>query len=165
MALPFHLVFTLTASSTTLPCLQAISHLALELLREYNCNCNPRRGAVVYNTYQAYLKHARKQLIDDLERAKRQGYVLGAKLVRGAYVKLERERAQEMGYESPICDTIEDTHNNYNSCMQVGRWSQPGFAGFALAGVRLYRVGAAGPLDLQHLQQVYSILQQIYFCF
>ena len=97
--------------------MQAINHLALELLREYNCD--PQRGAVVYNTYQAYLKQTRKNLVDDLERAKRQGYVLGVKLVRGAYVKLERERAQEMGYESPICDTIEDTHNNYNSCMQV----------------------------------------------
>jgi proline dehydrogenase len=39
---------------------------------------------------------------------------MGAKLVRGAYMQLERARALERGYESPICDTLEQTHSNYD---------------------------------------------------
>lgn len=38
----------------------------------------------------------------------------GAKLVRGAYMNLERRRAAARGYESPIWDTLQDTHDNYN---------------------------------------------------
>lgn len=45
---------------------------------------------------------------------------VGAKLVRGAYMQLERARARERGYESPICDTIEDTHANYDRCAVMG---------------------------------------------
>ncbi|KAF5842605.1 FAD-linked oxidoreductase-like protein [Dunaliella salina] len=95
----------------------AINHLALELSRKYNND--PQQGAVVYNTYQAYLKGSQKCLAEDLERAKRQGYTLGAKLVRGAYVTLERKRAQEKGIESPIFDTIDGTHANYDACMKM----------------------------------------------
>lgn len=32
---------------------------------------------------------------------------------------LERQRASEMGYPSPIFPTLEDTHNNYNSCVKL----------------------------------------------
>ena len=55
----------------------------------------------------------------DLERARREGWHFGAKLVRGAYMVLERERASKAGIPSPIHDTIEDTHMNYNRC---GSW-------------------------------------------
>lgn len=54
--------------------------------------------------------------------------------VRGAYVKLERARAAELGYPSPIWDTIEGTHACYDRCLdalldEVGR----GRAGWLLA--------------------------------
>lgn len=39
--------------------------------------------------------------------------------VRGAYVDLERKRAQDMGYPSPIHDTLENTHACYAACMQL----------------------------------------------
>jgi len=92
----------------------AIDHLTLELMRKYNT-----RGAVIYNTYQAYLKDSYTRLKDDLERAKRGGYKLGAKLVRGAYMELERARAQRKGYPSPIHDTLQDTHASYDACAQL----------------------------------------------
>ena len=50
----------------------------------------------------------------DMRLANKGGFLLAAKVVRGAYIHLERERAAEMGYPSPIHDTLEDTHHNYN---------------------------------------------------
>ncbi len=52
----------------------------------------------------------------DLERARRESWYFGAKMVRGAYMVLERERASKSGHPSPIHETIEDTHLNYNRC-------------------------------------------------
>lgn len=56
--------------------------------------------------------HSRLQT--DLERARREGFLFGAKLVRGAYMQLERQRALDRGYPSPIMDTADDTHRNYD---------------------------------------------------
>ena len=53
------------------------------------------------------------RLVTDMERARREGFCFGAKLVRGAYMFLERDRAEMLKYPSPIHDTIEDTHANY----------------------------------------------------
>ncbi len=39
--------------------------------------------------------------------------------VRGAYVKLERARAAELGYESPIWDNIQGTHANFDRCLDA----------------------------------------------
>lgn len=39
--------------------------------------------------------------------------------VRGAYVKLERARAAELGYESPIWDNIQGTHTNFDRCLDA----------------------------------------------
>lgn len=61
-----------------------------------------------------YTKDAQSKLAIDAEQARRQGFVFGAKLVRGAYMHSERKRAAELGIPSPICDTLEDTHNSYN---------------------------------------------------
>jgi hypothetical protein len=65
-----------------LPCpAQAIDHMAASLMRFHNM---PGRHAVVFTTYQAYLRDTHSRLVEDLARAQRDGYVLGAKLVRGA---------------------------------------------------------------------------------
>ncbi len=49
-----------------------------------------------------------------MRRAGVEGWSWGAKTVRGAYMHQERARAQEMGYDSPIQNSLEDTHDNYN---------------------------------------------------
>ena len=51
-----------------------------------------------------------------MERAEREGWCFGAKLVRGAYMFMERDRAKQCGYPSPIHDSIDATHANYNEC-------------------------------------------------
>ncbi len=54
-------------------------------------------------------------LTRDFEVARSKGYILGAKLVRGAYMEKERERALELGYESPINNTKAETDELYNN--------------------------------------------------
>ncbi len=46
-------------------------------------------GPLVYNTFQAYLRRTPSHLAASFERAKLNGYTLGVKLVRGAYVDIE----------------------------------------------------------------------------
>lgn len=52
----------------------------------------------------------------DKERAHREGFKFGAKLVRGAYMFMENERAKQKGYPSPVWPSKQDTHDNYDRC-------------------------------------------------
>ena len=90
----------------------AIDNFVLELQRKYNTEF-----PTVFNTYQCYLTDSRSRVETDIGRSEQEGWCFGAKLVRGAYMFSERERAKDMGYPSPIHSTIQDTHDNYN---QVG---------------------------------------------
>ncbi|XP_015121122.1 proline dehydrogenase 1, mitochondrial isoform X2 [Diachasma alloeum] len=87
----------------------AISRLTLEMMRKYNT-----KKAVVFNTYQTYLKEAFNEVKTDLEQAERQNFYFGAKLVRGAYIEQERARAAAMGYADPTCPTYEATTESYH---------------------------------------------------
>ncbi|MEP6793122.1 MAG: proline dehydrogenase family protein [Saprospiraceae bacterium] len=86
-----------------------IDTLVKDLMEKYN-----REKVVVYHTYQLYRKDKLNNLIADHQEAVTKGYKLGAKLVRGAYMEKERDRAKTMGYPSPIQDTKEDTDRDYN---------------------------------------------------
>ena len=74
-----------------------IDRLAIELMGVYN-----KEKVIVYNTYQLYRNDRFSFLQLSHRIAKEQGFLLGAKLVRGAYMEKERARAQQMGYPSPI---------------------------------------------------------------
>ncbi|MCD9597169.1 proline dehydrogenase family protein, partial [Tenacibaculum maritimum] len=52
------------------------------------------------------------------QRAHQKGYHIGMKVVRGAYMEKERERAQEQGYTSPICKDKQATDDNYNEAIK-----------------------------------------------
>ncbi|RYG65710.1 hypothetical protein EON64_11360 [archaeon] len=54
----------------------------------------------------------------DMDRAQRGGYTFAAKLVRGAYMVIERQHAKEHRIDDPIHDTIQNTHDNYNQGVQ-----------------------------------------------
>eukprot|EP00730_Choanoeca_flexa_P001389 TRINITY_DN10613_c0_g1_i5.p1 TRINITY_DN10613_c0_g1~~TRINITY_DN10613_c0_g1_i5.p1 ORF type:complete len:578 (+),score=123.71 TRINITY_DN10613_c0_g1_i5:1225-2958(+) len=92
----------------------AIDNVVLGLQRKFNKN-----EPVVYNTYQCYLKDAVSRIRADTERARREGWWFACKLVRGAYMEQERSLASKRGYDSPICESLEDTHYSYNQAMSV----------------------------------------------
>jgi len=74
-----------------------VDRLCIEMMQAFN-----KEKAVVYNTIQLY-RHDRLAFLKmSHEICKQQGIVLGIKLVRGAYMEKERERAAANGYESPI---------------------------------------------------------------
>merc|ERR1712038_1245289 len=91
----------------------AIDHLVLMLQRQYN-HKTVTPHPIIYSTYQCYLKDSYHRVLEDLHRAKREGFHFACKLVRGAYMVQERKRAKELMYTDPIHNTLKDTHWNYN---------------------------------------------------
>jgi len=90
-----------------------IDRLTMEMMEIFN-----KEKAVVYNTIQLYRQDRLKFLHISHQIAKAQNFVLGLKLVRGAYMEKERARAQQMGYESPIQLNKENTDNDFNAAVK-----------------------------------------------
>ncbi len=88
---------------------QSIDDLAREMMMKYNQN-----QAIVYQTYQLYRHDKLASLKADYYLAKEKGFFLGAKLVRGAYMEIERDRAEEMNYPSPIQPNKAATDRDYD---------------------------------------------------
>ena len=74
-----------------------IDELAMDMMRLFN-----KERIIVYNTYQMYRHDKLADMKADHLIAKASGFILGVKMVRGAYMEKERKRAEEMGYPSPI---------------------------------------------------------------
>jgi len=84
--------------------------LSIQMMAEYN-----KEKVTVYNTVQLY-RHDRLSFLKDmLEAAVLKNFVLGVKLVRGAYMEKERARAEEKQYVSPIQPDKEATDTDYNA--------------------------------------------------
>jgi proline dehydrogenase len=93
---------------------QAIDDLANENM----ALCNKTKP-IVYNTYQLYRSDRLQYLKHSVQHAKTNGYHLGAKLVRGAYMEKERKRAVEMNYPSPIQPDKTSTDKDYNLALKL----------------------------------------------
>lgn len=90
-----------------------IDQLVKIMMERYN-----KEKAVVYHTYQLYRKDKLDSLKADHKEALEKGYILGAKLVRGAYMEKERARAKAKNYPTPIQETKADTDRDYNAAVQ-----------------------------------------------
>ncbi len=89
-----------------------IDDLTYKAMEKYNLE-----KPIVYNTFQMY----RHDMLENFQKATREaksnGYFLGAKLVRGAYIEKERFRAHENEYQDPINATKADTDADYNKAI------------------------------------------------
>lgn len=74
-----------------------IDQLVYDMMLKYN-----HERAYVFNTYQMYRKDSLENLKRDIETMRQNNVYFGAKLVRGAYMEKERDRAEDKGYPSPI---------------------------------------------------------------
>lgn len=90
-----------------------IDALATEMMKKYNS-----KKAIVFNTYQLYRTASLQNLKDAVAKAEKEGYHVGAKLVRGAYMEKERERAREFGYPSPIQPSKEESDKAFNQALE-----------------------------------------------
>jgi proline dehydrogenase len=91
---------------------QTIDKLALDMMRKFN-----KEKAIVYNTYQLYRHDKLQSLKDDHSIALKEGFILGVKLVRGAYMEKERKRAEEKDYTSPIQPDKQATDKDYDAAL------------------------------------------------
>lgn len=88
---------------------RAIDDLAYKMMAKYNTE-----KALIFNTYQMYRKDGLDRIKAAHLKAATHNFYLGAKLVRGAYMEKERNRAAANGYDSPINTTKEATDDTFN---------------------------------------------------
>ena len=88
---------------------EGVNELCDAMMMKYN-----REHAYIFNTFQFYSYQTMPYLVESVKTASDRGYILGAKLVRGAYMEKERERARVMGYADPIQPTKAATDRDYD---------------------------------------------------
>jgi len=90
----------------------AADDLVLEMMRKYNKN-----KIIIFNTLQMYRWDRLDYLKSIFDISKQEGFKIGIKVVRGAYLEKENERAKDKGYKSPICATKQTSDDNYDACI------------------------------------------------
>ena len=91
-----------------------IDEIALEMMRKYN-----KEKVIVFNTAQLYRWDRIDYLKTLKDTAEKEGFFIGMKLVRGAYIEKERERAKENNYVDPMQKTKKDTDLDYNCSFKI----------------------------------------------
>jgi len=92
----------------------AIDQLAEEMMSKYNKN-----KAIVFTTIQLYRWDRIDYFKRLIEQARSGSYKLGMKIVRGAYLEKEGERARRLGYKSPINATKSETDKEFNKALEL----------------------------------------------
>jgi proline dehydrogenase len=90
-----------------------VDALALEMMQIFNA-----QKAFIFNTYQMYRHDRLSFLQQNMQTAKDKNFILGAKLVRGAYMEKERKRAEELGYPSPIQASKENSDIDFDAAVE-----------------------------------------------
>ncbi len=91
----------------------AIDMVALDLMEIYN-----KKVHTIFLTHQCYRTGTLSKIKENFKRAKQNKFLLGIKLVRGAYMEKERERAKKYNYESPIQPTKSDTDLEFDNSVK-----------------------------------------------
>ena len=90
----------------------AADDLVAEMMAKYNTE-----KAIVFNTLQCYrwdrLDYLKKLHVD----ARVKGFKIGVKIVRGAYMEKENDRAEAHGYPTPICASKQETDDNFDNTL------------------------------------------------
>jgi proline dehydrogenase len=86
--------------------------LVTRMMQKYNT-----QKAIIFNTLQMYRWDRLEYLKKVHEQAKTDGFYIGMKLVRGAYMEKENDRAKEKGYKSPICESKQATDDNFDAAV------------------------------------------------
>jgi len=92
----------------------SIDSLTYEMMARFN-----QEEAIIFNTFQMYRVDMLENLRKAIETAEKSGYYFGAKLVRGAYLEKERQRAHEDEYSEPLHKHKEDTDRDFNEAIDV----------------------------------------------
>lgn len=92
---------------------KAADDLVEEMMRKYN-----KEKAVVFNTLQMYRWDRMDYLKGLHQRAKEEGFKIGIKVVRGAYLEKENQRAEEKGYPTLMCPNKKATDENFDACVR-----------------------------------------------
>ena len=90
-----------------------IDRLSIEMMEEFNID-----EAIVYNTIQLYREDRLNFLRLSHNIAKQRNFILGVKLVRGAYMEKERTRAIQRNYPCPIQPNKESTDKDYDAALK-----------------------------------------------
>lgn len=100
---------------------EPIDELVMQMMAKYN-----KQAGIVYNTLQMYRHDRLEYLYECHKLAKRDGFILGVKLVRGAYMDKERARAKEMNYPSPIQKDKAATDKDFDLAIEycVGNYTE-----------------------------------------
>lgn len=93
---------------------EPMDKLALEMMRRYN-----RGKVIVYNTFQMYRKDALRLILKFLQSAREGGFMAGIKIVRGAYLEKEQQRAKQLGEECPVFSQKTDTDASFDQAIEV----------------------------------------------
>ncbi len=91
----------------------AIDILATEMMERFN-----KESPLIFTTVQLYRTDRLEFLKASHREARRKGYIYAVKLVRGAYMEKERERASEMGYPSPIYPDKASTDRAFDDAVE-----------------------------------------------
>ncbi len=91
----------------------AIDDLVIDMMKKYN-----KEKAVVFNTIQLYRWDRLAYFKNLKDIADKENFFIGMKLVRGAYIEKERERAAEKGYKDPMQPNKESTDKDFNAALK-----------------------------------------------
>jgi proline dehydrogenase len=138
-----------------------VDALTMQMMAVYN-----RAKSIVYNTIQLYRHDRLAFLKQSALTATEQGFMLGVKLVRGAYMEKERTRALGMGYPSPIQPDKAATDRDYNLALEFCLHHQPIIATIVATHNEQSSKLAASlqkPGTMLHFSQLYGMSDNITF--